>query len=154
MKKFILTVLLFTYAFTLTACNRQDNAEILKFQKELHSTLSEIESIHREINSADVTSPDASKEILDDLSELNDAFEALAQINVTDKNYSYITALASEGADYMTQAYDLFQKAYNGDAFDEDNAELAYKYLERASKRIRVIVTMLHGEIPEDVIIH
>jgi hypothetical protein len=47
----------------------------------------------------------------------------------------------------------LFKKAYTQDSFDEDNAALAYQYLERATKRVRVIVTMLHGKIPEDVII-
>ncbi len=154
MKRILLITLLLTYILTLTACGSQDNEEILKFQNKLNSTLQEIENIHAEINSVDVTSPNASEDVLTSLSDLNDAFEALAQIKVTDKNHSYITDLALEGAEYMEQAYDLFQKAYGGDTFEEDNADLAYKYLERATKRIRVIVSMLHGEVPDDVIVH
>ena len=54
----------------------------------------------------------------------------------------------------MSQAYKLFHEAYANDNFDEENADLAYKYLERATTRIRVIVSMLHGEVPDGVIVH
>ena len=154
MKQIKTIILLLICAIALTACSSKDTENILKFQNELNSVLSEIASIHTEINSIDVTSPDASDHVLESLSELNDAFADLAAINVTDDNHLYIKDLASEGADYMSQAYDLYQKAYGGDVFDEGNAELAYKYLERATKRVRVIVSMLHGDVPDDVIIH
>ena len=154
MKKILLLTFLLIYILGMSGCGRQNTEEILTFQKELNSTLLDIENIHTKINSVDTTSLTASEDILAYLSELNTAFHDLSQIKVSDANYSYITDLAIEGSDYMEQAYDLFEKAYGGETFDENNADLAYKYLERATKRIRVIVTMLHGEIPDDVIVH
>ena len=112
-----------------------------------------MERLDTELNTIDPTASDAVEIALDTLAELNVAFEELANIHVTDEEHLYITDLADEGADYMSHAYELFKKAYTQDSFDEDNAALAYQYLERATKRVRVIVTMLHGKIPEGVII-
>lgn len=154
MKKLKTLSLFLICILTLTGCNSKDSENILSFQNELNSVLAEIEYIHVKINSIDTTSADASDDALDYLSELNDAFADLAKINVTDDDHLYIKDLASEGADYMSQAYELYQKAYGNDTFDENNADLAYKYLERATKRVRVIISMLHGEVPDDVIIH
>ena len=129
----------------------------LQHTQQLHCqehVLTEISNIHENINAVDVNSENASKTILSNLSDLQDAFDDLSNLNITDKKHSYITDLAKEGSDYMSQAYDLFKAAYKENTFDADSADLAYQYLERASKRIRVIVTMLHGDVPDDVIIH
>ncbi len=153
MRKFTLLPLLLAAVLTLAACG-QNTEEILKFQNELNDVIVQIESINNDLNELDVLSPDAAEVALSKLSELNDSFEALAAIKVTDPEHSYISDLTVEGADYMAQSYELFEKAYGLENFDAENAELAYKYLERATTRIRVIVTMLHGEIPEGVVVH
>ncbi len=143
MKRKILYILLII-TLTTTACSKQDTQQIVQFQNKLNSALYKIEKLHEEMNAIDVTKPDASAEMLDKLSKLTVAFDALADVKVTDPQYSYITSLALEGSDYMDQAYEFFEAAYGGELFDGDSADLGYQYLERATKRIRMIVTMIH----------
>ena len=150
-KKFILTLLL-TLSLTFSGCGR-NTEEIADFQNKLNTVVLKMERLDTELNTIDPTALDAVEITLDTLAELNAAFTELADIHVTDEEHLYITDLADEAAEYMSHAYELFRKAYTQDSFDEANAALAYQYLERATKRVRVIVTMLHGKIPEGVII-
>jgi len=153
MKKTLLFTLLLTCTLTLSSCGK-NTEEILAFQNELNTTILKIESLNKELNSLDVTAPDATKTALTNLSKLNDAFEDLADIKITDEEFAYLEELADEGADYMSQAYNLYEFAYGQGYYDAQNADLAYKYLERATTRVRVIVSMLHGDVPDDVIVH
>lgn len=152
MKKKLLITLLLTLSLTFSACGR-NTEEIVAFQNKLNTVVLKMENLNSKLNAIDPTATDAVENTIEDLATLNEAFKELAGIQVTDENHLYITELADEGADYMAHAYELFQKAYTKTSFDEDNAALAYQYLERATKRVRVIVTMLHGEIPEGVVI-
>jgi hypothetical protein len=137
----------------MCSCGK-DTTQIVAFQNKLYNVVADIEVLHNDLNNLDVTASDAADTALKKLGKLDDAFKKLSKIDVVDEEYAYITDLAKEGSEYMTQAYDLFKEAYADDNFDEENADLAYKYLERATTRIRVIVTMLHGEIPDGVIVH
>lgn len=152
MKKKLIITLLLSLSLTFTGCGR-NTEEIVAFQNKLNTVVLKMENLDTKLNAIDPTTSDAVEITLDTLGELNTAFKELADIPVTDEEHLYITDLADEGADYMSHAYELFKKAYTQDSFDEDNAALAYQYLERATKRVRVIVTMLHGKIPEGVII-
>ena len=153
MKKIYLLLLSILITLTLSACG-QNTTQIVAFQNELYSTVTKIEALHKELNNLDVTNSNAASNALNQLSKLNDAFKDLADINIADEEFAFIADLAEEGSEYMSQAYKLFQEAYGNDNFDEENADLAYKYLERATTRIRVIVSMLHGEVPDGVIVH
>lgn len=153
MKKNYLLLLSILITLTLSACG-QNTTQIVAFQNELYSTVTKIEALHKELNNLDVTNSNAASNALNQLSKLNDAFKDLADINIADEEFAFIADLAEEGSEYMSQAYKLFHEAYANDNFDEENADLAYKYLERATTRIRVIVSMLHGEVPDGVIVH
>lgn len=153
MKKNILFLLSLIISLALSSCG-QNTEEIVAFQNELNSAIIKIETLHNELNRLDVTATDAASTALDKLSSLDKAFTTLADIDIADEEFAYIADLADEGANYMSQAYKLFDEAYGNDNFDVENADLAYKYLERATTRIRVIVSMLHGDVPEGVIVH
>ena len=153
MKKIYLLLLSILITLTLSACG-QNTTQIVAFQNELYSTVTKIEALHKELNNLDVTNSNAASNALNQLSKLNDAFKDLADINIADEEFAFIADLAEEGSAYMSQGYKLFHEAYANDNFDEENADLAYKYLERATTRIRVIVSMLHGEVPDGVIVH
>ena len=153
MKKIYLLLLSILITLTLSACG-QNTTQIFAFQNELYSTVTKIEALHKELNNLDVTNSNAASNALNQLSKLNNALKDLADINIADEEFAFIADLAEEGSEYMSQAYKLFHEAYANDNFDEENADLAYKYLERATTRIRVIVSMLHGEVPDGVIVH
>lgn len=145
--------LLVAISLLLSGCASKSE-QVLAFQNELNAVILKIENIHEELESLDVSSKDACGTALEALSNLKDAFTELSEIDVKDEEYSFITDLAVEGSQYMDQAYKLFEEAFTADKYDDDTADLAYQYLERASKRINVIITMLHGEVPEGVIVH
>lgn len=153
MKKLHLITLLLVSVLLLSSCS-QNTEQIVAFQNELYATVNRIETLHNDLNQLDVTAYDAVDTALEKLSGLNAAFKELADIDIADEEYAYLSDLAKEGSDYMSQAYELFEKAYTAEPFDEANADLAYKYLERATTRIRVIVSMIHGEVPDGVIVH
>lgn len=147
-------LILFTiFTLFLTGCGSKTE-QVLAFQNELNAVILKMEASHNELENLDVSSADASEKALDALANLQSAFEELANIDVKDDAYAFISDLAIEGSQYMEQAYKLFDEALTSERFDEETASLAYQYLERASKRINVIVTMLHGEVPEGVIVH
>lgn len=154
MKKIIFLALMLSFSLNLSSCSQQNTDEIFAFQKELNAVIVDMETLHTELNTLDTSKENASDTALGYLSDLKNCFDKLASIDVTDEEHTYITQLAQEGADYMSQSYDLFQKAYSSEDFDEANADLAYQYLERATTRIRVIVNMLHGNISEGVTVH
>lgn len=153
MKKLHLFTLLLVSVLLLSSCG-QNTEQIVAFQNELYATVNRIETLHNDLNQLDVTAYDAVDTALEKLSGLDAAFKELADIDIADEEYAYLSDLAKEGSDYMSQAYELFEKAYTAEPFDEANADLAYKYLERATTRIRVIVSMIHGEVPDGVIVH
>ncbi len=137
----------------LTGCSSKAE-QVIAFQNELNSVITKMENIHNELESLDVKDKDASGQALEALSSLKDAFEELVAIDVKDEQFSFINDLAIEGSQYMEQAYKFFEGAYTSERFDRETADLAYQYLERATKRINVIITMLHGEVPEGVVVH
>lgn len=143
-------ILLTIITLLFTGCGSNTEA-VLAFQNELNSVVLKIEGIHNELEGLDVSKEDASEQALEALSNLKDAFDELSAIEVKDEAYAFISDLAVEGSQYMDQAYKLFEEAFTSTRYDDDTATLAYQYLERASKRINVIITMLHGEVPEGV---
>ncbi len=153
MKKNYLFLLSILTILSFSACGKNTD-QIVVFQNKLYSTVTEIESLHNELNNLNVTASDAVSIALDKLSELDNAFKDLAAIDIVDEEFAYLTDLADEGSEYMSQAYKLFYETYNSNTLDEQNADLAYKYLERATTRVRVIISLLHGEIPDGVTVH
>ena len=146
--KILILFTIITLLFTGCASNTE---AVLAFQNELNSVIMKIEEIHNELESLDASKENASEKALEALSGLKDAFDELATIEVKDEAYAFISDLAVEGSQYMEQAYKLFEEAFTSKRYDDETATLAYQYLERASKRINVIITMLHGEVPEGV---
>lgn len=148
-----LLILFMILSLLLCGCGNNSEA-VLAFQNELNAVILKIEGIHNDLENLDANAVDASAQALESLASLKEAFDELAMIEVKDDAYAFITDLAIEGSQYMEQAYKLFEEAFAGETYDDDTATLAYQYLERASKRINVIITMLHGEVPEGVIVH
>lgn len=153
MKKNYLFLLSILTILSFSACGKNTD-QIVAFQNKLYSTISEIESLHNELNTLDVTASGAVSTAIDKLSDLDNAFKDLAAIDIVDEEFAYLADLADEGSEYMSQAYKLFHETYTSNKLDEQNADLAYKYLERATTRVRVIVSLLHGEIPDGVTVH
>lgn len=144
-----ITTLLFALmgVCVLTGCGK--NEELDTFKEQMDSFCNTIVEIDGNMNSIDASSEDATEILLSNLDDLDVAFQELADYPVPDE-FSYIETLADEASENMSEAVKLYHEAFSNDSYNEYTAGYAEEYYARAYKRVKYIITMLHGEMPDD----
>ena len=139
-----------TTVLCLTACGHtNEEKELADFSSSISSFTASIQDANQQINELDVNDANASQELLSILDGLDEKFKELADLSVPEQ-YQSIETLADEASENMTNALSYFHSAYEGEAFDEQDADVAYQYYTRAMVRIEYIGYVLVGEIPEN----
>lgn len=139
-----------TTVLCLTACGHtNEEKELAYFSSSISSFTASIQDANQQINELDVNDANASQELLSILDGLDEKFKELADLSVPEQ-YQSIETLADEASENMTNAVSYFHSAYEGEAFDEQDADVAYQYYTRAMVRIEYIGYVLVGEIPEN----
>lgn len=139
-----------TTVLYLTACGHtNEEKELADFSSSISSFTASIQDANQQINELDVNDANASQELLSILDGLDEKFKELADLSVPEQ-YQSIETLADEASKNMTNAVSYFHSAYEGEAFDEQDADVAYQYYTRAMVRIEYIGYVLVGEIPEN----
>ena len=139
-----------TTVLCLTACGHtNEEKELADFSSSISSFTASIQDANQQINELDVNDANASQELLSILDGLDEKFKELADLSVPEQ-YQSIETLADEASKNMTKAVSYFHSAYEGEAFDEQDADVAYQYYTRAMVRIEYIGYVLVGEIPEN----
>ena len=139
-----------TTTLCLTACGHtNEEKELADFSSSISSFTASIQDANQQINELDVNDANASQELLSILDGLDEKFKELADLSVPEQ-YQSIETLADEASENMTNAVSYFHSAYEGEAFDEQDADVAYQYYTRAMVRIEYIGYVLVGEIPEN----
>lgn len=139
-----------TTVLCLTACGHtNEEKELADFSSSISSFTASIQDANQQINELDVNDANASQELLSILDGLDEKFKELADLSVPEQ-YQSIETLADEASENMTNAVSYFHSAYEGEAFDEQDADVAYQYYTRTMVRIEYIGYVLVGEIPEN----
>ena len=139
-----------TTVLCLTACGHTNEEKgLADFSSSISSFTASIQDANQQINELDVNDANASQELLSILDGLDEKFKELADLSVPEQ-YQSIETLADEASENMTNAVSYFHSAYEGEAFDEQDADVAYQYYTRAMVRIEYIGYVLVGEIPEN----
>ena len=139
-----------TTILCLTACGHtNEEKELADFSSSISDFTASIQDANQQINELDVNDANASQELLSILDGLDEKFKELADLSVPEQ-YQSIETLADEASKNMTNAVSYFHSAYEGEAFDEQDADVAYQYYTRAMVRIEYIGYVLVGEIPEN----
>lgn len=139
-----------TTVLCFTACGHtNEEKELADFSSSISSFTTSIQDANQQINELDVNDANASQELLSILDGLDEKFKELADLSVPEQ-YQSIETLADEASENMTNAVSYFHSAYEGEAFDEQDADVAYQYYTRAMVRIEYIGYVLVGEIPEN----
>ena len=139
-----------TTVLCLTACGHtNEEKELADISSSISSFTASIQDANQQINELDVNDANASQELLSILDGLDEKFKELADLSVPEQ-YQSIETLADEASENMTNAVSYFHSAYEGEAFDEQDADVAYQYYTRAMVRIEYIGYVLVGEIPEN----
>ncbi len=143
----ILLLLTFITAFFLTGCGK--DAELENYKANMNQFFENIRVIDSSINALDPNSETAVSDLLSLLDSMNTSFEQMASLNVPD-GFPGVDELADEASEYMSEAVSYYHQAYEGEynAAFEDAARQNYEY---ANIRFQYIVSILHGDIPEEI---
>ncbi len=128
--------------------NTNEEKELAGFSASISEFTTSIKEADNQINSIDPTSETASADLLAILDTLDAEFQELAELTVPEQ-YKSIEELADEASTNMTNAVSYYHRAYEAEAFDADEADIAYQYYTRAMTRVQYIGYILVGEIPE-----
>lgn len=151
--RFFKLIALSLVCFMFSGCG--DDPELSKFKNEIDSFCNEIVQIDHGINSIDATSEEAKDELLHYLNQADDSFRKLANLSLPEE-FSYLEELTDSASEDMTQAVSLFEDAFSNNSFNEYTFDYATEYYKRAYTRLTYIISLLHGEIPDndDIIIY
>lgn len=130
----------------LTGCGNKDSQELADYRDNMEEFYNKLSYYDEKINAIDSGSEGAKYELLVILDQMNEAYRAMAKYEIPDA-FSGISEISAEAADYMQMADEFYHMAYDGD-FDENNEQLARQYYERANSRAKVMLQVLHGEVP------
>ncbi len=134
----------------LSGCGR--DAALDEYKQNMEAYYDGIAKIDSGINAIDpATDPDGAK-LLEYLDALNLITSDMADLEVP-KQFEIVESLADEASDNMSKAVILYHQLYESEDYNEDVASGAYEYYERANLRIRYIKDILHGEMPEELVV-
>lgn len=144
-----LLVLLCTMLVMVMAsgCGKKTSKELDEYKENMEAFYDKLSYYDEKINDIDSASENAKYELLTVLDQMNEAYKAMALVSIPEE-FMGISEIATEAADYMQKADEFYHMAYDNE-FDSDSEMLAQQYYERANSRARVILQVLHGEVPE-----
>lgn len=145
--KYRLFIAMISTFFLLAGCG--ESKELKEFRTGFDSFCTDVAEIDASINGIDATAEDSALTLLMLLDELDLKFQELAELPIP-KEFSYLEELADEASENMTLAVENYHHAYEADPYDASSADIASQYYERAYKRVRYMITFLHGDVPDD----
>ena len=101
------------------------------------------------INAIDPNSETATTELLSLLDSMNTSFSQMASLEVPE-SFPGVEDLAAQASEYMSEAVSFYHQAYDGE-YDATLEDVARQNYERANIRLQYIVSILHGDIPEEI---
>lgn len=144
--KIILLLTVLT-AFFLTGCGK--DAELENYKANMNQFFENIRVIDSSINALDPNSETAVSDLLSLLDSMNTSFEQMASLDVPD-GFPGVDELADEASEYMSEAVSYYHQAYEN-GYNANLEDAARQYYESANVRFQYIVSILHGDIPEEI---
>ena len=144
--KIILLLTVLT-VFFLTGCGK--DAELENYKANMNQFFENIRVIDSSINALDPNSETAVSDLLSLLDSMNTSFEQMASLDVPD-GFPGVDELADEASEYMSEAVSYYHQAYEN-GYNANLEDAARQYYESANVRFQYIVSILHGDIPEEI---
>lgn len=133
----------------MTGCGKS-NPEMDSYKANMDQFFENISYFNNAINGIDPDSESAVSELLSLLDSMEASFTQMAELPVPDV-FTGVDELADDASSYMTEAVSLYHQALEGESVDEYVAEAAKENYDRANLRLQYIVSILHGDIPEEI---
>ncbi len=141
----IITTALLTAS--IVGCGKKTSPELEAYKESMTLFYDKLTEYDNSINAIDPDSDTAGDELLVVLDQMNETYKTMAGVEIPEE-FSGISDIAVEAADYMEKANEFYHQAYDGD-FDSDSEMLAAQYYQRANDRVLIMLQVLHGEVPE-----
>lgn len=109
----------------------------------------ELEKIDADINTIDPADQDSIDQLFKQFDALEAQFKKLSEIDVPDE-YISNKALGQQAYEYMVQANEYLHQSFTDTSYNQNVLDAALECYRRANKRVQFIITILHGEIPQD----
>lgn len=138
----------FCFLFLLTGCGNKEELE--NYKANMNQFFENVKIFDSSINSIDPESDTAVSELLSLLDSMDKSFAQMASLEVPD-GFPGVEQLADEASEYMTEAVSYYHQAFEGEEYDAVLADVAKQNYDRANLRIQYIVSILHGDIPEEI---
>lgn len=132
---------------TLTGCGK--DAKIETYKANMNQFFENLKVFDSSINAIDPNSETATTELLSLLDSMDTSFSQMASLEVPD-SFPGVADLATQASEYMSEAVSYYHQAYDGE-YDATMEDVARQNYERANLRIQYIVSILHGNIPEEI---
>ncbi len=132
---------------TLTGCGK--NTELENYKANMNQFFENVKIFDDSINAIDPNSETAVSELLALLDSMNTSFAQMASLEVPE-GFPGVDQLADEASSYMTEAVSYFHQAYDGE-YNPSLEDAARQNYERANVRLQYILSILHGDIPEEI---
>lgn len=136
------------FSFLLSGCG--SNAELDSYKANMTQFFENIKIYDTSINALDPNSDTAVTELLTLLDSMDKSFAQMASLKVPE-GFPGVDELADEASEYMTEAVSYYHQAFEGEAYNASLADVAKQNYDRANLRIQYIVSILHGDIPEEI---
>ena len=137
-------------AFSMLLSGCRGNTELDNYKVNMNQFFENIKIYDSSINALDPESETAVTDLLALLDSMDQSFRQMASLEVPD-GFPGVEELADEASDYMTEAVSYYHQAFEAQPFDTVLADVARQNYDRANLRIQYILSILHGDIPEEI---
>lgn len=134
----------------ITGCGKDPGLE--NYKANMNQFFENIEIYNSSINAIDPNSETATSDLLTLLDSMNTTFEQMASLEVPE-GFPGVDQLADEASMYMSDAVSCYHQAYDSE-YDSVMEDVAYQYYQQANLRFQYIVSILHGDIPEEIFVY
>lgn len=150
MKTSFTSIIMFFFLclFVMTGCGNKD-AELENYKANMNQFFENVRLFDSSINAIDPDSETAVSELLAWLDSMDTSFAQMASLEVPD-GFPGVEELADEASSCMSEAVSYYHLAYEGE-YNASYEEAARQNYARANEMLQYIVSIFHGDIPEEI---
>lgn len=155
-KKSFIFACLVLLAFVLGGCGKgsSNNKELNNYKEAMETFFTGLEEADSTIKAINPDDQNAMNNLLSSFDDLEKKFSDMAALEVPTENvpetFSLIKELAVGASDYMTEANGYMHDSFSESSYNEHTLSAAMECYKRANKRVQFIISLLHGEYPQD----
>lgn len=147
----VMAILVLCFSLLLCGCGNKEELEFYK--SNMNQFFENVKVYDSSINAIDPESETAVTELLSLLDSMDQSFAQMASLEVPD-GFPGVEQLADEASVYMTEAVSYYHQAFEGESYNASLADVAKQNYDRANVRVQYIVSILHGDIPEEIYVY